>query len=109
MSTTNEIKERIIKNSIKTKIYELKELLNKAEIYPDIKGYHLILRAIELIERDRKILMLDVYNQIAKENNISIVNTERLIRYVIIKLCDRIYHKELTVKQFLFGFVYGVI
>lgn len=66
-----------------TKI-EIKAVLKKVGITPDIKGYHFLAEAIELkMNGSFDLKQMELYSEIAEKNNVSASSVERAMRYAV--------------------------
>lgn len=75
---------------------ELRKQLIKLGVYPNLKGYHHIIRAVEII-KEAPIGMVRLYEVLAEESGSTAMQVERHMRYCIKK--SRI---RLTTSEFIF-------
>lgn len=62
---------------------EIVELLNEFSIPKHLRGYRMIIDAIQVLSENPNISVLDLYTKVAEIHNSTVSRTERAIRYAI--------------------------
>lgn len=62
---------------------EIVELLNEFSIPKHLRGYRMIIDAIQVLSENPNISVLDLYTKVAEMYNSTVSRTERAIRYAI--------------------------
>ena len=63
---------------------KVREFLVENGIFPNLKGFYPIIRAVEIVKKKGKISMMkELYPQLAKEFNTSMQQVERNMRHII--------------------------
>lgn len=65
---------------------QIKDFLIKTGNYPNLAGFHMLVRAVKIVEGRGRIKLTRLYEKIAEEFNVSPRNVERLIRHVISRI-----------------------
>lgn len=66
---------------------EIKAVLKKAGITPDLKGYHYLAEAISIkMNGNSDSKQMENYSEIAEKNNDTVTRTERAMRYAVAKV-----------------------
>ena len=62
---------------------EIVELLNEFSIPKHLRGYRMIIDAIQVLSENPNISVIELYEKVAEMNNSNVSRTERAIRYAI--------------------------
>ena len=62
---------------------EIVELLNEFCIPKHLRGYQMIINAIQVLSKNPDISVIDLYTKVAEKHNSTVSRTERAMRYAI--------------------------